>query len=250
MKREDKTMKNRLAIIAACLAAPAALGADVTEIYFNDFEGSRVGGEWTKTTLTQHHAFSGFLGRFNRDTVTLRLDRPEPPTASRVVPDAGDPNQGGDPGDPDPDRPRPDPYHVFNVTFDLYLIDSWDGNDPVYGPDTFSVVANGQTLFHEYLSNWAHLPNFRPPDVGPVNLGFDSRWPDSIYRGLSFDFTLPEDAAEIVIHFIGNPNQPINDESWGIDNVSVSYRTVPTPGAAGLLALGGILIAGRRRQAR
>lgn len=161
---------------------------------------------------------------------------------------------GGALGGSGNDAPR-DPAFTegtYALTFDLMLFDSWDANYEGYGPDTFRVDINGETVFDEFLEvHW--LPNnFRMPDEIPEYNVFDTRWDDLIYRDITLEFEITEDTDRFDFAFIGSLNQNINDESWGIDNVRVSRvdpllaRSVPTPGAIALLGMG--LGMGLRRQ--
>ncbi|GAB4385792.1 MAG: hypothetical protein Kow0022_13050 [Phycisphaerales bacterium] len=140
----------------------------------------------------------------------------------------------------------------YTLSFDLYLLDSWDGGYPgLYGPDFFSVAVNGQSLLHEAMHSVEVQQNFRQPDVGPAHLGYNTRYVDSIYRDVTLQFSLACDVETIRIDFIGQPSSfELDDESWALDNIRLSARAVPTPGtmAGGLLGLA--LAAPRRRRLR
>ena len=43
------------------------------------------------------------------------------------------------------------------LSFDLYVLDSWDGTNTSSGPDQFEVSADGQLLMREAFSNFSHL---------------------------------------------------------------------------------------------
>ena len=60
-------------------------------------------------------------------------------------------------------------------------------------------------------------------------------------------FTLGS-ASEIVIKWRSNGLQGVQDESWGIDNVTVSVNPTPTPGTFALLGLGGAILGFRPRR--
>ena len=70
---------------------------------------------------------------------------------------------------------------------------------------------------------------------------------ESRLRRLAIDFTVP-DNQDIKLEFRGTALQGLTDESWGMDNVQVSYKVVPAPGAMGLAGLGGALLLGRRKR--
>jgi hypothetical protein len=190
-----------------------------TVVYFNDFEGA-VGPEWSNTSTSMTPAGSRqFLGQFWRD-VSLTLDGL--------------------------------PLHTeVTVSFDLFLIRTWDGNNRRWGPDIWDLsVAGGPTLLHTTFSNVAR-PIFtnsnnqaypdtypygnHPPFTGAAEtytLGYKHREErgrevvflpsDSVYQ-LSFTF-LHSDSS-VVLNFSGSG---LTDESWGLDNVEVS---IPPPDA-------------------
>ena len=144
---------------------------------------------------------------------------------------------------------------TYRLHFDLMLFDSWDGAFPTYGPDTFGVAMNGQTLFDEIL--WVHAPdrNFRLPDESPEQNVFNQNWADIIYRDIALDLDLNEATDRLLIDFIGGTTQSLDDESWGIDNILVEYipslqastPDVPAPGSLVLLGAGSGLFLRRRR---
>ncbi len=44
---------------------------------------------------------------------------------------------------------------TYTLSFDLYALDSWDGESTNSGPDLFQVQADGQLLMRESIGNWA-----------------------------------------------------------------------------------------------
>ena len=109
-----------------------ATPANAALIYFNDFQGT-VGSEWSHTTVASapNPDFGGnrlFLGEFGNDTVTLSLN--------------GIPT-----------------HSYLSVSFELFLIHSWDGNDMTVfndplGPDYWRLsVNNGPVLLDTTFSN-------------------------------------------------------------------------------------------------
>ena len=224
---------------APAILAAAALAQPVT-LYENTFEGLQAAGnEWSANTVLDTHAsFTRFAGRKSSESIRLKLD----PTRGQRddVPDDDGGDDGGDGGTP---------YLAGLVTFDLYIIDSWDGSSGVYGPDVFEVLINREVHFSETFTNHpGGTQTFRAPDVGPMHLGYHAQWMDSIYRGVEVAFVLPTDATELLIDFRGVGLQGMIDESWGIDNVRVTIEHVPTPGTLGTFGLAGALASRRRRR--
>jgi MYXO-CTERM domain-containing protein len=232
----------RIRVLAAAgTLALAATGALADVVYFNDFETEDLANEWSafaqETTPLQARTF---LGRFGNQTVSLTLSAlPETPT--------------------------------LRLSFDLYIIGSWDGNT-MPGPDEWGVgVRNGPMLLHTTFAvssptstRTQNFPDWigdsplagtshaqRTGAVESNTLGYtwsNDRLPipvatDAIWR-LSFDVPNPGEA--ITFDFFGRGLQPIDDEAWGLDNVRV--ESVPTPGAAALLGVAGVLASRRRRR--
>lgn len=255
--------------------------ADV--IYSNTFESGPVGTEWSDTTRGELGGeFSSFLGRFDQAAVRLTLGTDD---ANNGGPDAGDVTNGGyaepfngsrsgrDARDGNPggglmnganpirafgDRPGGggggggtlEPG-VYNLTFDLYLFDSWDGLDRQFGEDRFEVVANGVTIFDEALETFEPWENALGGWTRPEANVYAGWARDLIYREISLDFMLDAEGV-IEIDFIGKQNQILIDESWGIDNVTVRAgagrgAAVPSAPTAGVLLLGLAGVSRRRR---
>lgn len=223
-------------LAAALLAGTAASVASAQSgvLYSNSFESREMGPEWSSNSRLEwwYPTFTTFNGNYSNSYTRLTL--PARPPAST----GGTGENGGGGGRQ---------YILYTVTFDFYAIDSWDGNDTRFGQDRFEVLANGVSLMRDTFSNHAGISqSFRAADIGGRDLGFDDRWQDAIYRRVILDFTIP-DGFPIQITWRDGGLQGMNDESWGIDNVEVSYRTVPTPGA-GLVLAAGIGAACRRRR--
>ncbi|MBI3949247.1 MAG: HYR domain-containing protein [Acidobacteria bacterium] len=193
-------------------------------MYRNDFEGV-VGPEWSnRSTDVTPRGRRRFLGQFNNGTVSLMLSHLQP-------------------------------HRVVTVSFDLFLIRSWDGNAFNafgVGPDVWDLTVEGAptTLLHTTFSNVDFIPgldrqaypgpfpggNFRArtgaaenntlgytfffgPPFFPINYGI--RQVDSVYR---LSFTFFHSASSLKFNFSASGLQPIGDESWGLDNVVVVVR--------------------------
>ena len=189
-------------------------GADRV-VYSNDFE-TGVGAEWTPRakirTDTTPIGGRKFLGQFGNDAVTLVVR-----------------NLKGNGGDED---------QVVDVTvsFDLFVIRSWDGNgDFCCGPDIFEFRAASGPELKTTFSNTGASGNRQacPGPIGSDNeartgaaesntLGYIrpdlGRVEDTVYH---LSFTFPHAGNAVVLRFSGSGLQPIPDESWGLDNVRV-----------------------------
>ena len=180
--------------------------------YFTDLEQG-IGPEWGLSTVdNSQRGFSSFTGRFGNNAQTLRV---------------GNLTAG----------------QSYTLGFDFYVIDTWDGVG--YGPDYFNVSLDGNQVFHETFSNYNGDPPSQPqsypgtPDGGRVNYGFHPSYVDAIYRNIEITFTASNSAAQFT--FQGQNLEAIDNESWGLDNVSVRRTsdlagtiirgtTLPAPG--------------------
>ncbi len=312
-------MDTRLTKIALCTGITLSTTLAIAgPIYEYDFETSRgdEAGVWSNTTRGNLGGpYTRFLGRFNNQSVTMRLNANATNTAGLGNGDSG--NDNGDQGDGGPrpfnlasrpvasDRrlqPYPDeagggsnppigsgvfdndgpsldlggavngggsnggepPSDVplftqgtYALTFDLLLFDSWDADYEGYGPDSFRVDINGETVFNELLEmHW--LPNnFRMPDELPTQNAYNQAWQDQIYRDITLQFEVADATDHFDFEFIGTLSQSMNDESWGIDNIRIdaidpvaplSVPSVPTPASITLLGAGLGLMASKRKR--
>lgn len=228
------------------------LEAETISVYSNDFS-TGASSEWSNVLLDTTPTGRPFLGRFlNQDTTRLSLG-----TNSVICPN-------GLPG-----------HNSVTVSFDLYIIHSWDG--ALYGCDEWMLsVDGGPVLLDTSFSNPFHGTAYNPQnypgsyggDLYPAHtgaaevntLGYWNVHPtdfgDSVYH---LAFTFPHAANAVSLSFrangytgltlSGGVMEGLDDESWGIDNVQVAV-TVPEPATLALLTLGGLLLARRRRVAR
>jgi uncharacterized repeat protein (TIGR01451 family) len=185
-------------------------------LYCNDFETS-VGSEWTNTKMSTTPSGRNFLGDFGNQKVSLKLANL--PTHKRVY-----------------------------VTYDLFLIRSWDGNrvywesdlqnaSPdalVVGPDHWVLGIDNQSLIDTTFSNWDSLgfrqayPGIYPYGDFPARLGsvekntlgytFSGNPMDGVY---SMTVIAEHTANTFQLDFSAYNIQELIDESWGVDNVCV-----------------------------
>ena len=172
-----------------------------------DFE-TGVGPEWS-TTKTDGTPVENrrFLGQFGNETVSLTLSN---------LP----------------------PHHEMTVSFDLFIINTWDGNWDTYGPDVWDVgVQNGPTLLHTTFARYPDAPSQAFPDWYPGGQhpwGTGATEIDALGYGMDcvyhLSFTFPHTNNEVTFEFSGQGLQDIGDESWGLDNVSVEILALPPNG--------------------
>ncbi|HWQ90252.1 MAG TPA: FG-GAP-like repeat-containing protein, partial [Clostridia bacterium] len=200
-----------------CMAIP---GGAVP--YTTDFE-SGAGSEWTLpvTVNSESRAFSRFSGRFNNTAQVLTL-------TNLVL------------------------GQRYTLGFDLYVIDSWEGGSAA-SSDYFDVHVNGSQVFHYTFANSTAAQTYPgTPDEGKAPLGFTPGQSDSVYRNIEISFFASNPLT--VIHFTGQNLEAIDNESWGVDNVSVQLTaalpgtvirsaSLPGQGTTNAIALEGFTIA-------
>ena len=155
--------------------------------YFTDFEAG-IGLEWNQPvqSSTEVAGFTRFSGRFGNNYQIL--------TVTNLV-----------------------PGQSYTLGFDLYVIDSWEGTS---GGEYFNVAVNGLQLFHQNFGN-ANVTQGYPnqPDEGRANFGFTPSYTDAIYRNSEVPFIASNTVTLFL--FSGQNLEAIDNESWGLDNVSV-----------------------------
>ncbi len=130
------------------------------------------------------------------------------------------------------------PHRALHLSFDLYIIRSWDGDSPAYGPDRFILsMANGPTLLDTTFSNNpktnsdGSFQSYPAPNSAPWTgalstgtLGYDRFFRDAIYR---LNYTFPHATNRVKINFTSSlfEGRGSADEAWGLDNVIVSTVT-------------------------
>jgi hypothetical protein len=153
------------------------------------------------------------------------------------------------------------PAHTFvGLDFLFAPIDSWDGNTQPFGgaPDFFNVAVNGVTIFSRTFDNFTRSDQSYTGT--PLTYGSDrfsaggSAWPDAAYdMGADPIFqSIPHTSSTLVVDWwaSGAGWSGGTDESWAIENLSVSANVIPEPGSYAMLiaGLGLIGFVARRRQ--
>lgn len=151
------------------------------------------------------------------------------------------------------------PHQGLTIEFDLYIICTWDGNNPGGPlPDHFIFSIDGQppllnTTFGNVPGCTQYYPDgtLNPPGTGAAatnTLGYTAAMcghtqfiEDSTYH---LTFTIAHSGSQAVFQFGGGANQYCNDESWGLDNVSVTtIDAIPTVSEWGMMVMAGLVLA-------
>ncbi len=218
-------------VFGLCLAisnGPMAFGSVI--LYSNDFESS-VGSEWSLPDIATTPSGRHFLGQdstygFSNGNVTLAVGLPDKAT------------------------------HV-RVSFDVYVIGSWNGNTVTQGPDLFYFTVETPAGLNSMVTTFSNMEGHRQSYPGPFGLGSNDRWTgavehgslgyanelDAVYR---FEADFPHDGGALTVAFGAVGLEPFNDENWGLDNINVSIEHLPEPGSMLLVGLPFLLAASRR----
>jgi hypothetical protein len=171
-------------------------------VYHEDFEDG-AGVEWSQSQTDTAPNGQKFLGQFGVESVDLNLNNL--PAHSQL-----------------------------QISFNLYIIRSWDGNDPLHGPDFWGFGLAGQTpLLYTTFSNWAgqnqaypdgYPGGDQPAQSGAVMVGalgylFDRWQQDAVYH-IEMLITHNEESLELA--FFAEGLQILGDESWGLDDFEVN----------------------------
>jgi PASTA domain len=132
------------------------------------------------------------------------------------------------------------PHKTVTVKFDLYVLRSWDGEQPGLGPDVFGLkLEDTAVLIHTTFTN---VEQFKqkfacksgeettpacmgagatgPFGAAAINtLGFGA-W-ESIHK---IKRTFSHDRSFLMLTFFGELKEQIHDESWGLDNIRIEVQ--------------------------
>ncbi|MFM8320955.1 MAG: choice-of-anchor Q domain-containing protein [Chloroflexota bacterium] len=147
-------------------------------------------------------------------------------------------------------------YRYVRASWDLYILRSWDGNQvddllppalrspgSIVGPDHWQMILNGSPTIDTTFTNWS-LINYRQSfplwqpggsfpaqteakEVNTLGYTFGPYIMDSIYH---FSIYKASSSPEgLTMGFGATGLQPIEDESWGINNLYMYVRALPLP---------------------
>lgn len=154
--------------------------------------------------------------------------------------------------------------NLITLTFDFYAVDSWDGTGttPTLGPDQFGVSSDGGSSWleewelgtNELLSQTAGGNNYSAEIIQLWGVGNWNRT-DKLFENMTVSFMHTGDSLDLT--FKGWLLQGLGDESWLLDNVSVtssgmgggsSSSPVPEPSTVFLLGSGLLGLVGFKRK--
>lgn len=178
-----------------------------TTVFQSSFQpNTDPGSRWSHRTVSVTPAGARpFLGHFGNGKVTLSLDR---------LPD----------------------HRTIDLDVRLFLINSWDGNNLTWGPDSWQLkVAGGPTLVDSTFATGGQqsFPSDRgaafpagtaSSEMATLGYVFGGAPSDMVYH---FHYSLPHDADSIQIEFSATGLQEIADESWGLESVTVETTAYP-----------------------
>ena len=193
------------------------------QVYFNDFE-INVGPEWSDANRTDAPTELGAINSYYHGNYSL--------SDSTTLTLTGLPT-----------------HTQLSLQFDLYLFNTWDGENTRWGKDFFSLSGDieGSWTFTNHQPEGQSYPG--SPDLIPYgtagNMGATYVYLGLDPTGSGDEFLISHTSSTFTVTFGGPTTQ--TDEWWGIDNVRV---TIDQPGGPAnvsepaILALLGVGLAG------
>jgi PKD repeat protein len=131
-------------------------------------------------------------------------------------------------------------HEYVKVEFDLYLHDTWDGNDPSTGVDSWKMDVDGSSVINTTFSNFSYRTQAYPNNAPAVNANFTGSVnsslparcnlgggaPSSKYR---ISKIVPHNASSISIVLEALGLEELCNESWSIDNFQLSLGAGSAP---------------------
>ena len=232
---------NRSSVFFAVVCVTAVMNASsvATVVYSNNFEDQLTAGlsGYVSIQPTQGLAAYGCGGYFLHNSTGGHSS-----------------GQFGAPGLPTTLTLTNLPGHTsLKLDFLLAVVDSWDGARDA-NPDMFHVTIDGQSVFAYYLQNFGghatqNWPDWQNSIIAEGSLCKNSGWNDALYNaGISAAFQpIAHTSSTVTIQWWadgpgwqGGGIYGENDESWGIDNLTVTV--IPEPATMLLLVVGGLAL--------
>lgn len=115
------------------------------------------------------------------------------------------------------------------LDFDLYLFNTWDGNNTSFGPDYFSLAGDiyESWTFTNHQSEGQSYPGTPDETYGTAGASQTQVYRDLGLTGSASGFLIAHTSSTFSITFGGPTTQ--SDEQWGIDNVIVSINDATAP---------------------
>lgn len=216
-------------VIGALCSVASLVAAPVT-VFTTDFDSGvppEISGV-TTTTGVQGYSGVGFSGNFLQNTT---LGSPTTLTLTGLA-----------------------PHTSVDLNFLLAVIDSWDGVAPSgVAPDFFNIEIDGTPIVQSFSvfdsANQSILAGTTELAYNTA-LGFNGGWNDSAYDfSTTPSLTFAHTSNTLTINFFssGSGFQGFDDESWAIDNLSVTIDTTDStdvPDAGASVALLGLALCG------
>jgi hypothetical protein len=225
-----------LFVLVIVMGLTAPVYASLIEIYSNNFDGTEF-------------FYSGVTGGLSGVTNIEGVGALPPPFSGKLLRN----KSTGNPASATILTLNGLPAHYsIDIDFHFVFIDSWDSTNGTITPDYFNVVVDGSKILQITSNNASGSFKYNGSIIGDQNTNYIG----SLWKDYAFDMTpegllfISHTASSLLIQFFasGGGWQGGEDESWGIDNLSVKVNPVPEPATMIMLCSGLIGLVGYGRK--
>ena len=123
-------------------------------------------------------------------------------------------------------------HDSVKIDYDLYIHDSWDGNNVEAGPDIFNMKVDGSSIIHTTFANWNYAPyndQAYPGNIPSSNPYFTGAVETQLPKACSGPLSTKYHISKIIAHTSSSLSLLLEavgievacNESWSIDNLNI-----------------------------
>lgn len=123
-------------------------------------------------------------------------------------------------------------HDSVKIDYDLYIHDSWDGNNVEAGPDIFNMKVDGSSIIHTTFANWnyapyndqaypGNIPSSHPYFTGAVETQLPKACSGPLSTKYHISKTIAHTASSLSLLLEAVGIEVACNESWSIDNLNI-----------------------------